>query len=201
MINKRITSIVLLINILLIAIWVARFVYFNNQIIIDPEKIPPAQVQPNSFWYIIPQILSLFVLGGLVWILKVLGENVWIRGGLVVFMLCRIAILVVVQMSGEKYLSDHELVLIILNYLDLFIAVYVFATLPLIRNAYLRSYFRWLVILLLLSMVLPILSEKIYNDLQIHWGLLNGEVLSLLPFLFTPFLFIKALGVLRRNEV
>ncbi|HVS94542.1 MAG TPA: hypothetical protein VHE59_21035 [Mucilaginibacter sp.] len=201
MINKRITSIVLLINILLIAIWVARFVYFNNQIIIDPEKTTPAQVQPNSFWYIIPQILSLLVLGGLVWVLKVLGENIWIRGGLVVFMLCRIAILVVVHLSGEKYLSDHELVLIILNYLDLFIAVYVFATLPLIRNAYLRSYFRWLVILLLLSMVLPIVSEKIYNDLQIHWGLLNGEVLSLLPFLFTPFLFIKALGVLRRNEV
>ncbi|HVW14881.1 MAG TPA: hypothetical protein VHB54_13685 [Mucilaginibacter sp.] len=201
MINKRITSIVLLINILLIATWVARFVYFNNQIIIDPEKVPSVQVQQNSLWYIIPQILSLLVLGGLVWILKILGENIWIRGGLVVFMLCRIAILVVVQMSGEKYLSDHELVLIILNYLDLFIAVYVFATLPLIRNAYLRSYFRWLVILLLLSMVLPIVSEKIYNDLQIHWGLLNGEVLSLLPFLFTPFLLIKALGVLRRNQV
>ncbi|MBS1525476.1 MAG: hypothetical protein JST19_07495 [Bacteroidetes bacterium] len=201
MTNKRFTAIILAINILFIAISVARFVCFNSQIIVDPGKAAPVQIPENSLWYIIPQILSLMVLGGLVWLLKFLGENVWIRGGLVVFMLCRIATLITIHLFGGQFLIDHELVLIILNYLDFFVAVYVFATLPLIRNAYLRAYFRWLVIFLLLSIVLPLVGEKLYDDLNMHWALLNREVIALLPFLVTPFLFIRALKVIRLNLV
>lgn len=191
LINKRIALSAVICNFIYSTLCVARFLYTHSQIIIDVYKGAPLELPQNSLWYTIPQILYLLIFTSLFWLLKVFYERVWIAWGIVVFIVIKLATLTIIHLTNTQFLIDQAFILTIINIVNFVTLIYVTITFFLVRNEFIRPYFRWFSILLVMSVLLPRLGEILYDDFSVHWLLINGETISQASFLLTLILFIR----------
>jgi len=190
-INRPIALSAVICNVLYTIICITRFFYLHNQIIIDFSKGAPVEVAPNSLWLVFPQILYLCIFTALIWVLKICYEKLWIIVGTTAFLIIKVITVVILHSINNHILITYDFIFDILSIANLFLLIYLVVSYFLIQNKYIRPYFRWLAILLVLSLLLPRLGEILYDDLSIHWLLINPDVMSELCFIPTLILFIK----------
>src|SRR6185312_13862684 len=199
MTKKTIALVFVIFNSIYTVICIARFIYTGSQVIIDFNKVPSVILAQNSLWYIIPQLLYVTIFVGLLWLLKIYNEKFWIQLSVIMFITSKIATLILIHFNNSQYLLNHAFLYDVVNIGNFVTLLYLLVALFLVRSKEVRWYFRWFVILMLLSILLPRLGEALYDDFSISWALINGDVLSELCFAFTLILFIKVFLLSLRN--
>jgi len=193
-INKRIALAAVICNLLYSAICIARFIHTQSQIIIDFSKGNTIPLDDNSLWYIIPQILYVFIFAGLLLVLNIFQAKFWIRLSVIVFVSCKIITLIIIHLTSDRFLISNNILFQIINIANFLSWLYLLVAFILVKTPE-NTYFKIFAVLTVFSIALPALGGMLYDHMGIHWLLLNRDFMSQLCFMPTLILFIKMLSI------
>jgi len=191
MIKKHVALGFVICNSIYLIACIVRFFYTGSQIIIDFSKTPPLVLPQNSLWYIVPQLLYVILFMGLLWLLRIFNEKIWIQLGVIMFILSKIATFLILHFKDNRFLIDNTFWYDVVNIGNFVTLLYLLIALFLIKTKTLRLYFRWLAILMIISILIPRLGQILYDDFSVHGLLINSDTMTQLCFVPTLILFIK----------
>jgi hypothetical protein len=189
-INKKIALSLVVTNDIFLIYSIFLFFYFHHTIFPDFSRPEPIEPLSNSVWNILIAFLNIAVYIGLFWVLGAFKEHILIRGAMLVLVLLKIPALISLSWNSLESLAMHVLLQSIIVFFAC-LGVVLLLVLLFVRNKMIRGYFRWLVVLMFVALILPSIGAYAYDNLNIHWLLIDRFMLVWLSFIPTLLLFIK----------
>ena len=198
-INKKIALALVVINTVFLAYSIFLFFYFHHTILQDfsqpqingPSTVPVLNVFAGFF--------NIAVYIGLFWVLGTFKEHLLIRAAMLVLLFLKIPAIISLNLNDLDTIAMSALFQsIILLFACLAVAMLV--VLLFVRNKIIKGYFWWFVGLMFVVLVLPSIGAYTYDNLGIHWLLIDRFLLVWASFIPTLLLFIKVYRLSKQND-
>jgi hypothetical protein len=198
-INKKIALTLVVTNLIFLTCGIFLFFYFHHTIIQDFTHPEPIAQLSDSVWSTFLAFLNMAVYIGLFWVLGAFREHILIRVAMLVLLLLKIPAIISLNWNHLESLAISALFQSLMVFFAC-LAVAMILMLLFVRNKIIKGYFRCFVGVMLLALVLPQIGAYAYDNLDIHWLLIDRFLLVWLSFIPTLLLFIKVYRLSRQSD-
>lgn len=191
MVNRKSALLFVVLNSLYIIYFILLMIWLKQPIMMGAN--PRSVNLPNNVLVIIQivmSILSLLIFIGLAWVLRAYRETI-------------VAIIAIwLYLLLQAYLNTLTVYNMLLKplpyvfynaiaYINYAVLIFMVVSVQFVYAGAIKGYFRWFGITAALSMILVLVTPKLYDEFQFQWLLINPGVIKIIPFVVTLLLFVK----------
>jgi len=200
MLNKKTLTAFLIANSLYILYFILLMIWLKEPIITDVYRQPV--ILSNSVLaaiQIIMSVLSLAVYIGLAWILNHYHEKRWIVISVWVYLVLQLyfnilSVLNIYRVPLPYVFYNYT------AYINYAVLLFMIISLLLVKNAVIKSYYRWFAITTFICILLVRFTPVLYDKYGLKWALVNPGVLKIIPFIVSLFLFVGLAKLINRQK-
>jgi hypothetical protein len=198
-VNKKIALALIFINAIFIVLGISLFFYFHHNVLPDFDKAEPTGPSRDSVWNILIAFFNIAVYIGLFWVLGAFKEHILIKGAMLLLLLLKVPAIISLNLNHfDSIAISAFLQSIIISFACVEVAMLI--VLLFVRNKIIKPYFRWLVGLMFVALILPPIGAYAYDNFSIHWLLIDRFLLVWASFIPTFLLFIKVYRQSKQND-